>query len=118
MTNFHRNKDKRLVGNGNKVATSIVRGNEKSLKKGDQTQSMTRWVPKLNDRRSYANVVKLGSALSTELSSVKGASIGNGCLLRSAVASLWDHRSSEYLIDFYMKDGEDNATIRGIGNKQ
>ncbi|GAB2276880.1 hypothetical protein Dimus_011591 [Dionaea muscipula] len=71
MTDFH--KDKRMLGHGNKVeVTPIVSGNENFLRKGDQVQRSTRWVPKLNDKRSYANVIKLGGAPRTDLPSVKG----------------------------------------------
>ncbi|GAB2269001.1 hypothetical protein Dimus_003930 [Dionaea muscipula] len=69
-------------------------------------------VQQFNDRTSYANVVRMGRVSSTGLPSVKGVSIGNGWLHRSAVALLCDYRASEYLIDSFMLKGEGNATVR------
>ncbi|GAB2281493.1 hypothetical protein Dimus_016080 [Dionaea muscipula] len=65
-----------------------------------------RWVQKKNNTGSYANAVKTGTGSSTMLPSVKGMNFGNGWLHRSAVASLSDYRTSEYLIESYMRDGQ------------
>ncbi|GAB2286815.1 hypothetical protein Dimus_021208 [Dionaea muscipula] len=69
-------------------------------------------------RDSFANVVKRGKVQNSSLLMVKGASIGNGWLHRSVVASLCDYRSSEFLIESFMQNRVGNATAKRLGNKQ
>ncbi|GAB2270966.1 hypothetical protein Dimus_005823 [Dionaea muscipula] len=118
MAELHRNKKKRMIVYGKKMVLPAARGNEILPTNGDLPKNTTRWVPKLSERSSYANVVKYDSVSKTEIPTIKGVSYGNGWLHRSAVASLRDHRSSEDMIDSYMEGGRDNTIVRRMGNKQ
>ncbi|GAB2277368.1 hypothetical protein Dimus_012071, partial [Dionaea muscipula] len=57
----------------------------------------------LNYRESFANVAKYGGSTSEALPVVKGVCSGNGWLYRSVVATLRDNRTSDIMLESFVK---------------
>ncbi|GAB2294132.1 hypothetical protein Dimus_028351 [Dionaea muscipula] len=88
----------------------------RGIKVTDQAQVARKWVPKSNIRPSYARAVTDEKV--SDVPTVRGASIGNGWLHRSAVATLCKDRTSEFLIEAFMQQDDGNALVRRQGNHQ
>ncbi|GAB2271563.1 hypothetical protein Dimus_006396, partial [Dionaea muscipula] len=68
------------------------------------------WVPVRKGKHvsrveSYADAVRKGTRPQEDVPMVRVDTIGNGWLYRSVVASLADHRSTDYLLDSSVKPG-------------
>ncbi|GAB2284586.1 hypothetical protein Dimus_019043 [Dionaea muscipula] len=113
VADFHRNRGDRMLRSDSKMPTLPWRTVLKWTKVANQSRAEKRDTQRSNDKISYADAVKTGEVPISEFSSVRGACFGNGWLHRSAVASLCDHRTSEFLID-----SSEFVTVRRMGNKQ
>ncbi|GAB2283353.1 hypothetical protein Dimus_017869 [Dionaea muscipula] len=114
----HRNQGNMMTQRRNRKIVLPGRREANLTTVADQPQSLKCPDQKLFNSSSYANVVKRRTVPNKGLSSVKGASIGNGWLHRGAVASLCDYRASDFLIESFMLKGVGNAKVKRMGNKQ
>ncbi|GAB2301999.1 hypothetical protein Dimus_036025 [Dionaea muscipula] len=116
---YGRNQVRRLVERGSVVGRPVsqvvpLKRSDKDFSKHKVSQSQH-----FSNRTSYAKIVRRGSDLREALPVVKGASIGNGWLHRSAsYSNTREHRTIDVLLENFLHQDSSNPLVRRMENKQ